>query len=696
MGAAATFYLDNPSFEKATTVFADAALTTCAANGFYQIGGIVREQVDCTAGLGGRLLPAEPCPTCGSPATTAPPLTTPPPATTPPATQPPPDPLYYSLISCPTTSSGGGGTQKYTYIAPSTSSLNQRYQDSTQDPAIFYTYDNSAGITTPPPNSIDNNIQIVPGVFGCPTLDPVYNYYNAVECNNVSSIVVRSAESTTFVAGQVVKVTGSSLCYSITTVAAETTVYQDYDTSISPYVNCDACDPPAVDPNGFKVTQSGQPDNEVLQDVNNPRTEGEKVLTSINSNCWTLAAPVVTSTGYTITGDCPTVPTCTLFTFIGGSSGGTLTYTSCDGTNVNNEPIAANEEGARCVQTGTMVASGVTLDEQSPCGATPPTDPYDYYNLQKCDGTGSTIVARFNGATINNGQSVKISSVCYQVISTSTDNSTTTDIVATEIYTNCSACDPCAGVYTLSLTYNANNNCTTGSSQKFRTNNTTLLASTVIYQPTGACASTNYAPVGWYTQITASGSVSKFWDGFAFSQTINPCPTAPTTVTATLTEVDNQIIGPTAGYTIGGDKANDIITAPFGGSTTFTFNTTVAVNNGYTFSPGPTVNNFNGTLTNSDLTGVTTITGTVTQNTPTYFYQIQECNTNTLFNLEAGVSYNNGTLVAFYLKGAGGAGNVRCGTIIGNAQSAATVEGTIMYPVPTQQCSDFQCPSTLV
>lgn len=109
MGAAATFYLDNPSFEKATTVFADAALTTCAANGFYQIGGIVREQVDCTAGLGGRLLPAEPCPTCGSPATTAPPLTTPPPATTPPATQPPPDPLYYSLISCPTTSSGGVG-----------------------------------------------------------------------------------------------------------------------------------------------------------------------------------------------------------------------------------------------------------------------------------------------------------------------------------------------------------------------------------------------------------------------------------------------------------------------------------------------------------------------------------------------------------------------------------------------------------
>ena len=169
----------------------------------------------------------------------------------------------------------------------------------------------------------------------------------------------------------------------------------------------------------------------MLQDVSNPYTEGETVLTSINSECWTLSTPINTSTGNTITSPCPTVPTCTLFTFIGGSSGGTLTYTLCDGTNVNNEPIAANEEGARCVQTGTMVASGVSLDEQSPCGATPPapSDPYDYYNLQKCDGTGSTIVARYNGATINNGQSVKISSVCYQVISTSTDDSTTTDIV---------------------------------------------------------------------------------------------------------------------------------------------------------------------------------------------------------------------------------------------------------------------------
>ena len=105
-------------------------------------------------------------------------------------------------------------TLKYTAIPQSgTPTLGQRYQDSTQDPAIFYTYDGSAGITDPPPNTIDNNIQIVPGVFNCPTLLPVYNFYNAILCNNVDSIIVRSPEGTTFVAGQVVKVIGSTLCY---------------------------------------------------------------------------------------------------------------------------------------------------------------------------------------------------------------------------------------------------------------------------------------------------------------------------------------------------------------------------------------------------------------------------------------------------------------------------------------------------
>ena len=691
MGAAATFYLDGPSFEEATTVFTDAALTTCAPNGFYQIGNIVREQVDCTAGLGGRLLPKTACPTCGSPPTTAPPFTTPPPPTTPPITEPPPPPLYYKLLTCPITQ---GSSLKYTSITPSTSSQSQRYQDSTQNPPISYVYDNSAGTTTPPQGTISNTVQIVPGQFGCPAVDPVFNFYNAIECDNVTAVVIRSDETTTFVAGQVVKTVGSSVCYSITTDAAPNTTFLTYDTSVAPFSNCDACNPPAPDPNGFKITQSGQPDNEVLQNSSNPRTEGEKVLTNINSDCWTLGTPIVTSTGNTITGDCPPVPECTEFSVSANlGTSATINGTRCGRTSPASQLNipTGDASGTLCYITSTIsITNGTQLDSK-PCTATPPapSDPFDYYNLEKCDGTGSTIVARYNGATINNGQSVKISSVCYKVISTSTDNSTTTDIVASEIYSSCSACDPCAGINTLSLSYNANQNCTTSGVQNLRTNGTTLLSSSLIYQPTGACSSSNYAPIGWYTQITASGSSSKFWNGVTFTQTITPCPTAPTTVTATLSDVDDQIQGPTAGYTIAGDAAGDIITAPFGGSTAFAFNTTVTVNNGYTFSPGPTVNNFNGTLTNTDLSGTTTLTGTVTQDAPAFFYQIRQCNTNALFNLEAAFAYNTGDVVRFLIAGSGST-NPTCGEIIGTPAAGSSVDGSIMYNVPNG-CNDFQC-----
>tara|TARA_Y100001937_G_scaffold128393_1_gene204380 strand:- start:8984 stop:11125 length:2142 start_codon:yes stop_codon:yes gene_type:complete len=686
MGAAAVFYIDGPSFEEATTVFSDAALTTCAPNGFYQIGGIVREQVDCVAGLGGRLLPQTACPSCGAPPTTAPPVTTPPATTSPPITQPPPVTLYYKLLSCPTTQ---GSTLKYTAIPPDTSQFNQRYQDSQQDPPIFYIYDNSAGNPTPPAGTINNEIQIVPTQFGCPPPAVQYNYYNAVECNNVTAVVIRSAINTTLNSSEVVKTVGSSVCYSIQTVAAETTNFLEYDSSIPPFANCDACDPPVQDPNGFIISQSGQSDSEVQQDANNPRTEGQKVLTNINSNCWTLGTPIITSTGNTITSDCPPVSPCTLFIVQGGGSGGTISYTDCDGTNFNSQAIGINEETARCVVTGSITTTGtVTLDEQSPCDGTPsaPSDPYDYYNLRKCDGTGSTIVARYNGAAISNGQSVKISGICYQVISTSTDSSTTTDIVGNQIYTNCSICDPCAGVTTLSLSYNPNNNCTTSGSVNVRANGTTLLSASQIYNPTGACDSTNFAATGWYTQITATGSSSKFWNGAAFTQTITPCPTAPTEVTATLGEVINEIVGPTEGYTISGDAAGDTRTGAYGASTPFTFNTTVSANQGFSFTSPADVDNFSGTLTTSDVTGNTTITGTVAEDRPANFYQIRQCGTNTLYNIESGTPFSTNTVVVFRFDGGSG---FPCGTIIGNAPIGATVAGSVMYQVPS--CNSSQC-----
>ena len=61
MAISSTYYLNGPSLGSATAVFTNAALTVCAANGFYSDGVIVREQVSCV------LLPQQTCPSCSVP-----------------------------------------------------------------------------------------------------------------------------------------------------------------------------------------------------------------------------------------------------------------------------------------------------------------------------------------------------------------------------------------------------------------------------------------------------------------------------------------------------------------------------------------------------------------------------------------------------------------------------------------------------
>jgi len=52
------FYIDGASFSNSTSVYTDAALTVCAADGFYSDGIISRELVGCI------LLPSQICPNC--------------------------------------------------------------------------------------------------------------------------------------------------------------------------------------------------------------------------------------------------------------------------------------------------------------------------------------------------------------------------------------------------------------------------------------------------------------------------------------------------------------------------------------------------------------------------------------------------------------------------------------------------------
>jgi hypothetical protein len=61
MPSSSTYYLNGLTFATSTAIYLDAALTTCAPDGSYSDGTIIRAQVGCVLG------PAEACPTCPLP-----------------------------------------------------------------------------------------------------------------------------------------------------------------------------------------------------------------------------------------------------------------------------------------------------------------------------------------------------------------------------------------------------------------------------------------------------------------------------------------------------------------------------------------------------------------------------------------------------------------------------------------------------
>lgn len=58
MATTGTYYLNGPDLISSTAVFTDSALTTCAPDGYYKQGLIVRQLVSCV------LLPPQNCPAC--------------------------------------------------------------------------------------------------------------------------------------------------------------------------------------------------------------------------------------------------------------------------------------------------------------------------------------------------------------------------------------------------------------------------------------------------------------------------------------------------------------------------------------------------------------------------------------------------------------------------------------------------------
>ena len=139
----------------------------------------------------------------------------------------------------------------------------------------------------------------------------------------------------------------------------------------------------------------------------------------------------------------------------------------------------------------------------------------------------------------------------------------------------------------------------------------------VSYAWTGGAIAGNTNSAETFTE-TSSGSVTY---GLTATDSAGNTYTASKTVycsankqyTATLT-VTNNIVGPSAGYTIGGDLNNAVVTGEEGDS--YSFTTTLALNSGYnevsTLTVTPT--SHSGTFGSSDVSVTTTLTGEVALN----------------------------------------------------------------------------------
>jgi len=139
--------------------------------------------------------------------------------------------------------------------------------------------------------------------------------------------------------------------------------------------------------------------------------------------------------------------------------------------------------------------------------------------------------------------------------------------------------------------------------------------------------------------------------------------------TATLT-VDNQITGPSQGYTIGGDLNNATQTGETGDS--YSFETTLSLNSGYTadvslaISPSQPIT---GTFASINVTETTTLTGTVSRNSDYRLSvdksQVTEGQTFTVTLIDANSATPNGTSIPFEITGTVSAADLKRGSLTG-------------------------------
>mgnify|MGYP003670439259 FL=1 len=733
MAAAGTYYIDTINFADANEVFLDAALTTCAPNGFYQMGGATaRQQVDCVNGVGGRLLDPVACPSC-----------------TPPAVDPPiaantsykvtdvvtsaiafvaitntyqptqkittnlsancwlinngstdaitatitgpcnpqfvAQPLYFLLASC----SGVGSV--YTYIVdPSTNTppTDARYEDI--NTSLFYVYQNAPGVVIP-----IGGIPIISTLSqsgtGCPVAPTEFSYWDATPCSGGSSVTIKSnnppnSDGTTFTEGTTsVKVSGT--CYVInnflqTTSAAVSnigvyagTAYTACQTGANP------CIPVVVATPSFDVveTTSGAT-NRVTK--RNGFSQNDNIVITGLAGCWKLVSPSTVSTSNTIQDFCPAVSACAEYTVIGSG-----TYDRCSDGAQQYRDFSSEPSDQVCARLGTAsFTGGETFVQTCAEDIAPVTPQYNYYNVELCSGGGATIVRVPVGTTLTTNQSVKINngSTCYKYVSGS---GLTTTQDGTNITSGCDVCDPPATCFSYAIEYSPGTTvCLTGGQGVVFGDTNNFLTATQLFASQAGCTTSQAAASGVYTFTSASIRTSRYWNGSTLG-TAQTCSSTPQSVTATITAIDTTgLTGGVEGtnYNLSGDIISSFISGPAPLDTNpGTFNTRVLITQGFT---GSNINiTYAPTSISSDQDITMTITGTITQDAVAFVYSVTGCGTPEFFRISNPTALTSGTVIFFRTNG----GLTRCGTV--GQTTTALSQGDVIQVITSSGCNNNQC-----
>jgi hypothetical protein len=724
MAQADIYYIDTFNFAKATAVYTDAALTTLAADGFYQMGGVTaRQQVN------GVLDPPQDCPSCAKPSPDTPPaennafkitdtvagtqdhvildsnysvnqeVTTsinsncwlinslavngtsntitggcvPDPGT--PAE-------YYLLNLCPVSAGTGAPSAIYTSIPPTST---QFIYENTNSNA-YYSYSNAAPINTPSPGIplVENGLALTAD-SGCPAVPTVFTYWNAQECNNPNNtIVIQAPDGTTFNEGTTsVKINGSTTCYQINSQRLGSATTFDGVYAGTAYTGCTSgtnpCIPAPVVNNSFLARETTT-NVEYFVQLQSGFSVNDNVNISAASGCYKLVSQATNTTSNTITNFCPTVAACATYT-----ATGTGTFNRCtDGVQVSRDfSSEPNQQGEICARLNTASFSGGVTQTGTCFDDIPAPTQYSFYTAVPCDG-GAAIIVRTDGNTVNTGTAVKINNAatCYEITGGSGLTTNTNDI--TNRSDNCAVCNPPSNCFAIPIEYNSNTNvCPTGGNTTVFADTSSLSTATQLYASEQGCASSQAAATGTYAFTSQGSKISRYWNGSTLGNTTT-CSSTPQNITGTITSITNNITGSTegVGYNLVGDTIGSFVTGASPLDTT-TFNSRILVTDGFSIANSSVTFDPTSITQDSDITLI--VGGQITQDAASFTYLVTTCGTFLSYRITHSSSLANSTVVFFRTN----TGQTFCGTIQGT--TTATSQGDVIQEITSSGCNNSMC-----